>query len=231
MFTRDERRAFLFLVTVAAVGGAVQLLVPERSAPGEPLTAQLAPGDIRRQAVLAARAESLARPLMPGERVDLDRAGVDEIERLPRVGPQLARRIADDRDSRGPFGSLEGLDRVPGVGPGMIDALGPWVEFSGIARVEPTAGRPNGQTASESPSASGSRCAGRPANPPSGRINLNRATAFELGCLPGIGPVLAARIVADRAEHGPFPQVQSLERVPGIGKARVRRLESLLTAP
>jgi len=62
--------------------------------------------------------------------VDLDRASADEIERLPYVGPVLARRIVADRDSAGPFGSLEGLQRVRGVGPALARKLAPNVTFS-----------------------------------------------------------------------------------------------------
>lgn len=50
-----------------------------------------------------------------------------------------------------------------------------------------------------------------------GKINLNRASAEELQKLPGVGPVLAARIVAFREEHGPFRSVDDLTLVSGIG--------------
>src|SRR5690348_11164225 len=65
-----------------------------------------------------------------GYPVDLDRASAAEIERLPRIGPVLARRIVADRDSLGPFGSLTELQRVKGVGPAMAKNLAPYVTFS-----------------------------------------------------------------------------------------------------
>jgi competence protein ComEA len=80
----------------------------------------------------ARRAASLARPLAPGERIDLDRADVTEITRLPRIGPALAQRIVAWRAEHGPFGSLARLDSVSGVGPQLLDAVRPWVTFSGI---------------------------------------------------------------------------------------------------
>ncbi len=49
------------------------------------------------------------------------------------------------------------------------------------------------------------------------RIDLDRASAEELARLPRIGPGLAARIVADREEHGPFGSLEALDRVPGVG--------------
>jgi competence protein ComEA len=66
--------------------------------------------------------------------IDLDVAGAAEIERLPRVGPALARRIVASRDSLGPFGSLAALTRVKGIGPATAERLAPLVTFSGQAR-------------------------------------------------------------------------------------------------
>lgn len=62
-----------------------------------------------------------------------------------------------------------------------------------------------------------------------GRLNVNRATAAELEKLPGIGPTLAARIVAYRTEHGPFRAVDELVRVPGIGPKTLEGLRDLVT--
>ena len=52
-----------------------------------------------------------------------------------------------------------------------------------------------------------------------GLLDLNAATAGDLDALPGIGPVLAQRIVDHRAEHGPFTSVDQLDEVSGIGPA------------
>jgi competence protein ComEA len=70
--------------------------------------------------------------------------------------------------------------------------------------------------------------------PPPGRLNLNTATAAQLETLPRIGPKMAERILAFRAEHGPFRRVQDLTRVRGIGEKTLARLEPYLyveTAP
>ena len=87
------------------------------------------PGGLREAARAAAR---LARPLLSGERIDLDRADVTEITRLPRVGPALAQRIVAWREQHGSFGTLARLDSVPGVGPHLLEALRPYVMFSGV---------------------------------------------------------------------------------------------------
>lgn len=59
-------------------------------------------------------------------------------------------------------------------------------------------------------------------------VDLNAATAAQLETLPGIGPVLAARIVVDRADNGPFSSLEDLARVPGVGPASIERLRGLV---
>jgi len=61
-----------------------------------------------------------------------------------------------------------------------------------------------------------------------GRPNLNTATAAELDALPGVGPVLAQRIV-DHRKQGPFTSVDQLDDVPGIGPTRAAELAELVT--
>ena len=63
--------------------------------------------------------------------VDLDHASEPEIEALPRVGPALAHRIVAHRDSFGPYGSMDALRRVKGVGLATARQLAPLVTFSG----------------------------------------------------------------------------------------------------
>jgi competence ComEA-like helix-hairpin-helix protein len=235
MLTRDERRALLFLSAVAAAGGVMRVIHASSDPPGAPVIApEIASGDIARQAQLSSQAAALARPLMPGEVVDVDRAEAAELERLPRVGPALARRIDDDRSQNGPFGSLDGLSRVSGIGPGMIKGLERKVVFSGLARPvarisgsrEPGA-VPAGRTKGTTPD---SRLPAVPSCPDL-PLRLNDASVQELQCLPGIGPGLAARIVSHRTAHGPFGEVKELQQVPGFGPARLARLAPLLRAP
>ncbi len=56
------------------------------------------------------------------------------------------------------------------------------------------------------------------------RLDLNTATAQELEALPGIGPVLAQRIVAYRAQYGPFRSVEDLLAVRGIGPVLLEKI-------
>lgn len=62
-------------------------------------------------------------------------------------------------------------------------------------------------------------------------IDLNRATAAELEGLPGVGPVLAERIVAYRDVHGAFATVEDLLGVGGIGEAKLAAMRDSISAP
>ncbi|EEP71221.1 competence protein comEA [Micromonospora sp. ATCC 39149] len=69
--------------------------------------------------------------------------------------------------------------------------------------------------------------AGPPA--PAGLINLNTATLAQLDTLPGVGPVLAQRILDHRARAGGFRSVGDLRQVEGIGDSRYEQLKELVT--
>ena len=60
--------------------------------------------------------------------VDVNAADVAELERLPGVGPALARRIVEERERRGPFQSPEALTRVRGIGPKTVEAVKDYVK-------------------------------------------------------------------------------------------------------
>jgi competence protein ComEA len=62
-----------------------------------------------------------------------------------------------------------------------------------------------------------------------GPVNLNTATSAQLQTLPGVGPVLAERIIAYREEHGGFASVEDLRKVTGIGDVRYEELKDQVT--
>ncbi|MSV63138.1 MAG: hypothetical protein F2846_03690 [Actinobacteria bacterium] len=69
---------------------------------------------------------------------------------------------------------------------------------------------------------------GRSAIGATGKININRATQSEFDTLPGIGPVLAARIITYRNKNGLFTTVEDLQKVSGIGGAKFNDIKDRL---
>jgi competence protein ComEA len=76
-----------------------------------------------------------------------------------------------------------------------------------------------------------SPAAAGPAGPDGAKIDLNQAGVAELEELPGVGPVLAERIVAHREANGPFGSLEDLLDVPGIGEGRLATLRDAAVVP
>ena len=81
------------------------------------------------------------------------------------------------------------------------------------------------------PGPDGAALGGSPVAADDGLLSLNRADATQLQDLPGVGPVLAERIVAHRDANGPFQTVEDLLDVPGIGEAKLAAIRDLVTVP
>jgi len=237
VFTRDERRALIFLAVVTAAGGVIRAsrgAAPGGGAAAAAVAPDLPGGDLVRQAALSRQAEAAQRPLLPGERVDVDRAAEAELERLPRVGKRLAQRIVADRQANGPFRSLEGLGRVAGVTAALLRVLTPFVSFAGAvptAAVSPASVYPRQTAVGAAATGAATAAAAAPGAACGAPVAVNRASTQELTCLPGIGAVLAARIVAEREAHGAFKDVADLARVQGLGPRRIERLKGHVTIP
>jgi competence ComEA-like helix-hairpin-helix protein len=212
--TSDEHRALTFIAALLCLSAAVRFLgLPEPvDVPGG---FDLA-GHIEAVEAAVAEREAAERPLEPGERIDPNTATAAELGRLPRVGPALAGRIVADREANGRFRRLADLGRVAGIGEKTLEVLAPHVALR-VSAGSPAV-TPRTRTGRSIPSSpSGSTKAGA-------RLDLNRATAAELEALPGVGPVLAGRIVAFRDSAGGFATVDALLGVKGIGAATLDRL-------
>jgi competence ComEA-like helix-hairpin-helix protein len=223
--TRDEHRALAFIAALLCLSAVVRVvhLPATTEVPGEPLDLD---AHIAATERVVAEAERMAEPLRPGERIDPNTAPLTELARLPRVGPALARRILEDREARGPFRTTGDLARVPGVGPRLLELAAPHLDLpdgpptpaigAGPAGVAGPVATPRGATAAPTP--------------PTGTINLNTADAATLESLPGVGPVLAARIIAHRDAVGGFTSPDDLLAVRGIGEATLARLRHRVRA-
>lgn len=173
-------------------------------------------------------AEERSRPLAEDERIDPNDADEVQLDRLPGVGPATARAIIAARDSGTVFRRADDLLVVRGIGPASLERVRPWVETRGRGAASRLA-RP---ATSEAGSTRGGGRAGRFGRVPGavvGRLDVNEADAESLQTLPGVGPSLAARIVAERRVRA-FDSVDDLVRVRGIGPATVARLRPLVSA-
>jgi competence ComEA-like helix-hairpin-helix protein len=62
--------------------------------------------------------------------IDINQAGLTELQLLPGIGPALAQRILDDRLKNGPYRSADDLDRVRGIGPKTLEKLRPLIRVN-----------------------------------------------------------------------------------------------------
>lgn len=66
------------------------------------------------------------------------------------------------------------------------------------------------------------------AQPSAPKVNVNTATAAQLQLLPGIGTVIAQRVIEYRTQHGQFRQASDLMQVKGIGAKKLAALQPFI---
>lgn len=120
-------------------------------------------------------------------------------------------RVADAVEAAGGF--------LPGTDPAVVNLAAVVTDGQQIAVGLPGAGGASSPAAGADIGGNGSGAL----------LNLNTATAADLDALPGIGPVLAQRIVDHRSEVGRFRSVDQLDDVPGIGPTIAAELAGLVT--
>ena len=221
--TRDESRTLAITAGVLFLAGAaragLEAVRPPLSLEADTVSAGALAADSRE---MVKEEERRSAPLAPGERLDPNTASEEELDRLPGIGPAGARAIVESRSAEGPFGDVGALARVRGIGPATLERLAPHLTLkpgSGPQRAR-SAATPKSLTARNAAS-TGNDQAAHP-------IDLNRATAEELEQVRGIGPALAARIIARRSEVGGFGRVEDLIEVRGIGPATLESMRGRL---
>lgn len=165
MATPAERKALLFFAVVATLGASVRLWRAHHPHPTRQSAAASPDADHRtatdRPRTARSTARKRTRTTYKGTRgsrtsrsrighidrdstsiIDLDRATVAEIDALGILPPGTGRLIVEDRDTFGPFGSIDELRRVPFLSSAIIRKLAPRVTFSLLPRPKNTVIQP-----------------------------------------------------------------------------------------
>jgi len=182
-------------------------------------------------------AMSGAQLLTLGLPLDLNRATAEDLDAIPGIGPALAQRIVDYRQAHGPFKKIEDLIEVSGIGPQNLEKLKPSLGLGSPEAIAPpdwkaamTDGKsvPGTHLENQEGRLPGSKSDLQPKTP--GRvIDPNLASQADLETLPGIGPVLAQRIINYRRTHGPYQKIADLRKVSGIGARKLEKMKPYLT--
>jgi competence ComEA-like helix-hairpin-helix protein len=160
----------------------------------------------------------------PPAPIDPNTATAAELDRLPGVGPSLAARIVEERDRR-PFTSVEDLTRVRGIGAALANTLADRVSL------------PAGPMRSKTPPVMaltpvGTAADGRSETTLRERPDINYISSADLQKVQGVGPVLAARLIARRDSLRRFTSWAQIDSVAGVGPAMLSRLkESVVLIP
>ncbi|MSR30121.1 MAG: helix-hairpin-helix domain-containing protein [Gemmataceae bacterium] len=146
-------------------------------------------------------------------RLDLNRATRVELAQVPGIGPITAGKIVEFRDQVGPFSSLNDLDQVKGIGKALVNRVqrSLYVNSENIPTRTLFKEKLGGSLVVK-------------------KIDPNLATQEQLMELPGIGRVLAARIVQSRGQVQ-FEKAEDMKKVLGIGNKTLEKLQPFLEFP
>lgn len=144
--------------------------------------------------------------------IDLNSATAEELEEvLPGVGPVTAKKIIAGR----PYAKFEDVSKA-GISDKVISAMNGRVSFGKATAKAEEKPKTKAMTKAKAKASTADKSA----------VDLNTASLKELEALPGIGPVHARAIIEGR----PFRSVDDLEKIKGIGKARIEALRGVAVA-
>lgn len=133
LFTKQERSVVLFLISGILIGTAVKIFNPdikeenphkENFAQFEDIIKKL---DTTKVETKNFRQNRSKEDLYQDFKIDINKATIDELIRLPKVGPVLAKRIIEYRDKIGGFRNINQLINVKGVGNKTLERLKPFI--------------------------------------------------------------------------------------------------------
>jgi competence protein ComEA len=139
------------------------------------------------------------------ELIDINMATTDQLQTLPGIGPEKSQAIIDYRKNSGPFIHIDDLTKVKGIGETTLDNIKDLIYVKEIETNK--ALKESSQT----------------------KININTAGISVLKKLPGIGDVLAKRILEYRDQVGQFSSREEIMNVKGIGEKTYESIKELIT--
>lgn len=193
-----------------------------------------APARPARSREAPARAQKVPKPL------EVNAAAPEDWEQMPGIGPVLSQRIVKYRDARGGFTDIAQVAKVYGLPPETFEALKPYLLLDPPPAREPKkaemADGEESQSSAENTSAYRTRglAPAAPAAPTASgpsfmTLELNSADSARLVEVPGIGPVLARRILSYRKILGHYVAVEQLRLVYGLSEENYQRMAAWLT--
>jgi len=106
--------------------------VPDNSTPSSPPkhTAPTSTGNAPTTSAGSSSSNSTATKLAPGEKIDINTASAEELDRLPGIGKTKAQAIVDYRNQNGNFKTLEDIEKVKGIKAGSYEKLKDYIKLS-----------------------------------------------------------------------------------------------------
>ncbi len=175
------------------------------------------------------------------KKIDINTATVQELDRLPGVGPSRAKSIIEYRTQVGGFKNIEELKNVGGIGEKTFSSLKDRIYATSVVSIqkqeEPIDEDKPFQAPIEVTQYPEFKEIQKPQPAPVveeddnvvEKININTADEFELRKLPGIGEKRAQAIIDYRKIHGDFEKPSDIMRVMGIGKKTYEKNKYLIT--
>lgn len=143
IFTKQEKLSIILMLFGAIVGAGIELYrsqqkttrhvadarhldslevqVRETAAAIDSIIAK------EQRATIRTVSQQHALPVSSLSQVDINRAAIEDLIQLPSIGPVIARRIVEYRESQGPFQNIDELIRVPGIGAKKLAVLQPYI--------------------------------------------------------------------------------------------------------
>ena len=164
-------------------------------------------------------------PISKGEKININTAERDELQKLPQIGPTTAGNVIKFREQNGLFGKIEDIMKVKGIGEKTFQKIKDYLTV-GVVDASELESPSSTDATYESVPATGTTTI--TASEP-GKIDINTATVDQLSSLHRIGNAIAQRIMKYREENGPFKEIEDIMKVRGIGKKTFERIKHLIT--